>query len=436
LKGGWQSMNGEEHSSVAADASAFPRLLEGDFSSDEVAAVNAAMATNPALRAEFIEYGSQAVGIAEHLRSSAEPLHRAPSSPNRAWRIMPWFVGVAASVVVGVFALRQIVTEQPAIAQVISVEGDCWRAQAGAEAFCRVGDSLKSGDTLRTSGTSGNTMVQFKDGTRVVLIGDTAVTLAVSPESGKFVRVHSGQVSAEVTPQPTNRPLQVETPDALVEVVGTSLTVSCPVGRTSVGVSRGEVRVTDRSRNDTVTVRAGESATVSAEAAVTPRPRPNLPASWMVDFSAGPPRGWKPGLSTEVAGRKGIRAGSVWLRQHGKEHYQVVSPNAWCYGLFAFDREAFLTVDLRLERPGPVQAILVVRDDPPGTGPCSQVYIHDDIAAGKPAGEWHTVRVPLGEFRSRFNLPAHARPAAFLALFDTLDQDLGLTVSRIHAGQP
>ncbi|VTU01803.1 Anti-FecI sigma factor, FecR OS=Chthoniobacter flavus Ellin428 GN=CfE428DRAFT_4845 PE=4 SV=1: FecR [Gemmataceae bacterium] len=318
------------------------------------------------------------------------------------------------------------------VAEVTHVTGECWQATAD-ERRCESGAAVRSGDTVRTSGAAATATVRFPDGTEVVLAGDTAVSVADA--GAKSLHIHRGDLALQVVPQPPGRPLRVETADAVIEVAETNLSVSCLGAGTAVDVRGGkDVSVRDRARDEAVAVRAGEAATVSPTAPLAPKPRPGSLASWAVDFREGVPRGWQYGAPTTVGGRAALRAEPVWVKQHGREHYQVASPNTWGRGLFTFDATGNLSVDLLLERPGAVQAILVVRDDPAGVGPPPQVYIHDDIAAGVPAGGWQTVRAPLKDFRKRFDLAPHRAPTAFLVILDTHDQDLGMVVGRIQAG--
>jgi hypothetical protein len=72
-----------------------------------------------------------------------------------------------------------------------------------------------------------------------------------------------------------------------------------------------------------------------------------------------------------------------------------------------------------------------VRDEP--AVKVVQLFIHDNISEGIPAGEWRTVRVPFKAFREQFKIAQQKRPTAFVITLDTWDQDLGLAVGRIQA---
>jgi ferric-dicitrate binding protein FerR (iron transport regulator) len=406
---------------------AFPRLLDGTLSPAELDALNAALAADPALRDEFRDFGLQAVGLADHLR-----VGRGGPAPGPARRL-PWLAGaaVAAAGVLGAVVARP--GRIGAAAELVAVEGDCWRASDGGEVACRPGDLIRSGETVRTDGSVAAAALRFPDGTRVAVAGDSTVTVGAA--GAKHLRVDRGDLYADVTPQPSGHPLRVETPDAIVDVMGTRLSVSRSGGRqTDVGVTAGEVRVTDRARQDTVTVGAGQATTVSAAAPPASRPHSATPPTWAVEFPAGRPAGCRAGVPAVAGGRAGLRAEPKWSRIYNRTHYQVIPNDAWADGLFQFDPAGSVEVEFRLDRPGPVQVVVVTRDNPPLADPPAQLYVYDGLADGLAAGAWHTVRVSFRAFHPLRSVPPHAHPVAYHVRFDSMDRDLGLTVARVRAG--
>lgn len=406
--------------------STFERLLDGDLSPTELAALNAALASDPALRRAFVDRASLGVAIAEHLKlaSHIEPA-RTRSVVRRA---VPW-VGIAAAVFVAVFLF---LPRTEAIAEVVAVEGEVWRLGASGDETCPAGTKLRSGETLRTSGPTAGAALLYPDGTRVALGGDTTVT--VSSPGFKLLQVTRGDVSADVSPQPPGRPMRVETPDAVVEVVGTQLSVSSSSGgkQTDVGVSHGEVRVTDRARKDTITVKAGEAATVSPAARPKPRIKSVVPPTWAVE----PLTGWKKGTPVRMPGPTGeeviaARAEPVWNKDRASAFHQVVCHNAWVDGLFAIRPTTVLHCELMTERPGFVQAFVVAREAVPDPSCWAQVYLKNSIADGLSAGDWHTLHLPLRDFKPTRQWTPFPNPCAYIVFFDSQIHDIGLTVGRV-----
>lgn len=412
-------------------AGAFDRLLDGDLSPAEVAAVNAALAADPALRKEFADRALFAAAVADGLRFERAT---APASPRRGTvrKLLPW-AAVAAAVVVGVVAVtRRADPDATPVAEVVAADGECWRAGPGGEGLCGPGDPVRAGDTVGTTGATAGATLRFPDGTRVALGGDTTVT--VSEPGFKLLRVTRGDLSADVTPQPAGRPLRVETPDAVVEVVGTRLAVSSAASgkQTDVGVSHGEVKVTDRARRDTVTVKAGETATVSPAARPVPRVQAEIPDIWEADHSTA----WKRGTPVRGAGPTGVEAALVRAEPTPidggrRTFHQVLTHSAWAHGLFAVRPGSVVNCEYRLDRPGFVQAFVVTRDSVPDPGYPARVYVKDHFAAGQPAGVWHTARLPVRDFRPTRDGTPFANPVAFAVFFDTQVADLGFTVGRV-----
>ncbi len=404
----------------------FERLLDGDLSPAELAALNAGLASDPALRRAFLDRASLGVAIAEHLKLAA---HVEPVRPrSTVLRVVPW-VGIAAALFVGVFLF---LPRADAVAEVVAVEGEVWRVSPAGEEACPAGTKLRSGESLRTSGPTAGAALLYPDGTRVALGGDTAVT--VSSPGFKLLQVTSGDVTADVTPQPAGRPMRVETPDAVVEVVGTQLSVSAASGgkQTDVGVSHGEVRVTDRARQDTITVKAGEAATVSPAARPKPRIKSVVPPTWAVD----PPTGWQTGTPVRMPGPTGeevtaARAEPVWKKERGTAFHQVMCHNAWVDGLFAIGPTTVLHCDILTEQPGFVQAFVVARNAVPDPSCSAQVHLMDGIAKNLSAGDWHTLHLPLKDFKLTRPWTPFPNPCAYLVFFDSQVPDIGLTVGRV-----
>src|SRR6185295_12164505 len=79
---------------------------------------------------------------------------------------------------------------------------------------------LAPGDLVRTP-TKGWASVRYADGTAVEIGADSSVVFEEG--AGKRIRVDTGLVTAEVAPQPADRPMILRSKGAEAKVLGTSL---------------------------------------------------------------------------------------------------------------------------------------------------------------------------------------------------------------------
>ena len=106
------------------------------------------------------------------------------------------------------FPVRLLAADE--VWRALGVEASAWRAVAGA--------------TLRLPTNAPGTLV-FADGSALQLDPGAAVEFGAPPDTaaagGKQLRLLTGALTAQVRPQPADRPLRVHTPHAVVTVVGT-----------------------------------------------------------------------------------------------------------------------------------------------------------------------------------------------------------------------
>ena len=107
----------------------------------------------------------------------------------------------------------------------------------------RVGGALGPGESLTTGPGSAATL-RYQDGTVVMVAADTRVMVmeGTTWDRSKRIRVMSGQVSADVMPQPDDHPLTFVSTDARCEVVGTLLSFQVAPERSRLEVQEGSVR--------------------------------------------------------------------------------------------------------------------------------------------------------------------------------------------------
>ncbi len=134
---------------------------------------------------------------------------------------------------------------QQTVAEVMRVQGvaEVIHATGGASLAIEAGASLQAGDQIRT-GSDSNLTLRFADGSRLMVMANSRLTLATMAAYGKSgvtdtrTRLQSGQVETQVTPLrgPAAR-YEIITPVIAVGVRGTDFRVSAD----TANVSRSEV---------------------------------------------------------------------------------------------------------------------------------------------------------------------------------------------------
>ena len=118
----------------------------------------------------------------------------------------------------------------------------------------KVGDVIQAGD-------SGSATVTFADGTILHLEPGTEIVfqpVANPPRlGGKQLKLISGSLAAEVAKQPDGLPLLIQTPHALVTVVGTEFDLAVATNQTALEVRHGLVKMTGAGETNPVSVAAG-----------------------------------------------------------------------------------------------------------------------------------------------------------------------------------
>lgn len=235
--------------------------LDGTLDDAGAAAFDAWLAADRANQVRWC----QAVMDHQHLRqrgvmaahaTTPSRRHLRLSQPRRMW--IPWAAVAAALLVVvlGWWALRPLPDDTPVLALAEAVD-----AQRPAGGRVLSGERLQPGDRLNVG--AGSAVLRYADGTRITIAAGSVATV-LDPVKGKRLRLDQGDLSAEVSAQPSGRPLVVSTAAAEVVVVGTTLSIASTDGETRVGVSSGAVRV-ERGA-DTVAVPAGSFAVAAMDA--------------------------------------------------------------------------------------------------------------------------------------------------------------------------
>ncbi len=142
--------------------------------------------------------------------------------------------------------------------------------------------------------------LKFTDGSSVVISGDSM--LVFSDFGQKNLHLKSGNLSANVTPQPDGRPMLIHTRSAVMEVVGTSFEVNADVAATALNVTEGEVRVRRLSDGLEVAVPAKHQVIAAADQELTVKQSSETVFTWKSRLEAGPDRSYGKWVPTQEGG--------------------------------------------------------------------------------------------------------------------------------------
>ena len=310
-------MKAEEETKLCERIAAY---LAGECPPDEARELSERIGSDPEARDLMIEILDQAVAVRD--LSQAEPqVALMPTPRRRAW-LAPAFA-LAACVALAV-AWWTGVRRDSAMLAAHDVSGTVRWVGANGESVPFLSDDARVGSgTIETLSDDAAVTLSFRDGTRVTLTAHSAATLSDSGQ--KRVDLRQGNLSADVRPQPTGRPLVIQTPTALLEVLGTRFDVEAGSSMTWLDVEKGLVQVTRLVDGRTAKVPAEREILASADGSERFEPRPHLVPidAWESDLRrrSGSVRGeWRTG---DEAGPPFVRAVPklVWARSKPQTIY-------------------------------------------------------------------------------------------------------------------
>jgi ferric-dicitrate binding protein FerR (iron transport regulator) len=431
------------------------RYFDGDLDEVETAELNALLRADPECRRLFAEYATRGCLIRETLDSErqrsrlplAEGPHprdtRPPRTRPRRGRVL-LLAGVAgllatAATLAFVFWPSPRVPEETQTAVVGAVEPGSGEVRViapdGQVRVVAARTELRAGDTVRTEPLRGAAAVVYPDGTRLTLIGDTAVTC--SGNGHKHVVVHQGTLGASVNPQPEGHPMVLATPAARIEVRGTEFYCLALPDRTDVSVTRGSVRVVRTSDGKAVDVPEGKRVLAEAQAALAVEDIPRRPDTWDLDFEQGLPADMRRARFVTEGLPRGSKGGATAVRSTRKgeeDFFEIVTPEAWHQGLFAFHPDSHLHVTYKIGRPQWVNVFVIARSaGPNGKHVGNYLFNEPEFFAPGRVGKWQTVTIPLGKLR-RAGMNDDVVPSPdqvpYLVVFSS-QGDRGLVIDRV-----
>lgn len=269
--------------------------------------------------------------------------------------------------------------------------------------------TVKSGDTVSTRGTQSSTVMAYRDGTRLTLVGNTSVTYG--DQQSKSIVVHQGTLGASVQPQPRERPMLLATPSAQMQVLGTRFLIEAVANRTDLSVSEGRVRLVRIRDGEAVEVADGKQATVTEQDSLVVEDIPALAATWETDFEKGLPVGWMTGEHVTGELPRGslgaVKVARIEDSEDGKQ-YGIVSHDAWVHGLFAAQERSHLHFTFKKGNRGWLNVFLSTRTADPDDPRFAANFLFNEFPWIEP-GEWQTASIPLAKFerQHRGNKPLH-----------------------------
>jgi hypothetical protein len=320
------------------------------------------------------------------------------------------------------------------MASLEEVTGDVRVLDSGGQVRPIVADlaQIRSGDTVRTSGSRSATVVACGDGTRLTLVGNTSVTCGQS--NGMSFVIHHGTLAAAVRPQPRELPLVLATPTAKMEVLGTRLLIEAGQRRTDLNVTEGRVRLVRVKDGESIEVAGGKRATVTDQEQLKVEDVPRLADVWEVDFEAGLPAGWEVGEHVTQHLPPHSR-GAVRAARHegddGETYHSIVSGSAWSEGLFAVGKNSHLHVTMKMDNPQWLNLFLITRTaDPQNPRFCSNFIFK--AFPKLPPGRWQTISIPLASFRKLSAGPETLEQVVpYHVIFNSTGPDRGLVIDRL-----
>ncbi|MEM7391637.1 MAG: FecR family protein [Verrucomicrobiota bacterium] len=223
------------------------RYFEGEASDEDIQELDLILREYETARKQFLhaaqfESSLSTILMEQEDVSSPPALVQAAKPPRRRPRWMPTALAAALLILlVGTigFFINRDPTPDVLRATVSTVQN--------AGAFVP-GHSIRPGARIELSET-GVLSFAYQDGTEVTLKKSASLSIP-KKFSNKRLFLQSGELMAQVTPQPTNQPMVVETPRAFITVKGTHFRIAIQPKGELVAMEQGAVEIREKSSGD------------------------------------------------------------------------------------------------------------------------------------------------------------------------------------------
>lgn len=271
------------------------RHLDGRTNATENARVNELLREDAEARAMLRSIAIQAATMGDMASTRVlKPSYQHSKLPRRT-RWQSWLAAGAMVSALAFMALPFLNQVSSTVLKVSAVNGDIFyrKEMDKPSTLVKLEDRLQPG-TLETEDDGSTATLEFEDGTSITLSGGSELSFAEGPQ--KRLMLRRGTLSANVKPQPPDRPMLVTTPTAEVRVVGTVFTLSARPDDTLVIVDKGLVKVKRLADGQSADLSANNSLVASIDtqkqlkSGVTPVPI----LDWSFDFTnTAPPVIWR-----------------------------------------------------------------------------------------------------------------------------------------------
>ncbi len=417
------------------------RYADGTLDANRLARLEAELKRSGSARGRMRELAEQvfAIGEAGRCREARSPRRQIVefpiASPRRFWRPMLALAAVL-TVMLGIVSLMQVRSRGTMI-EVIAVRGAAVWIEGEKRVPLVAGTRLPAG-TIETENETATAEVQLSDGSHFTLNGSAE---AVFTEVGsKQVTLKRGKVTAFVAKQSPGRPLQVRTPTANVEVLGTVFSLDVAPQRTSLSVAEGRVRLRRLVDGREVEVAAEQqvAASLVASDALAPEGLKTPPSQWSLPLTSPPDRVTGSWVPSGAAAPAHLAAVPIVVQQKGDGsvyvHHGVIvhsASNSPADAFASLTPDSALSVRLRMRKGSAIQLMIATRRPDGGfAGNFELSKRHPQIV---PGSDWHTLQVPIRDF-----VPIHPERAqvaagniANVVIVTTVHESVGLEVAEI-----
>ena len=311
----------------------FERHLQSELSDVEKEHVAELLDSDAAARQQFVELAQWDTELAETIREHAEPIDNKDLLPSGKGTIerggentflLSPFATLATVTVLFIllssflylqlrtgFAPEEKIdlsqTASSPIATITGLKGSLlWTGNQGELVLdMHVGREL-TGGTIEGLAPDSWFELQFQDGSIVTISGTSMLTFADVGQ--KKLRLKQGAFTADVVPQPVGKPMIIQTPSTVIEVVGTRFEVEALQAFTTVNVREGNVHLKHLVDGNAVDIPADYRVIAEAGGDLSPMPLPAAENYWksQLDIQAGGFGKWLPATKKRPAAQKAL----------------------------------------------------------------------------------------------------------------------------------
>jgi ferric-dicitrate binding protein FerR (iron transport regulator) len=245
----------------------------------------------------------------------------------RRFRRRHWIaagLATAAAITLASLFLFRDTPSPDLVVRVVDLDGPIgWIGDGKSRSLIKVGDTLPGG-TLETLAPDSSAEVEFADGSSVSLAGHSSIAISLI-DGQKVLRLREGNLSIEAAKQPIGLPMQIVTPSAQAEVLGTQFNVTANEFSARFVVNEGLVRVTRLADGKVEEVSADEVVVAALEQGTDfiARPRRAFVESWTSELPRDRLQGrWETGNESVPGGLRAMP--HLWKGEPGKPENPIL----------------------------------------------------------------------------------------------------------------